>query len=167
MNESHVKTVMIIDDDAVSRKKLVRIFHRLGVDQIEEEGQGDKALARLKERPVDLVMADWHMPGLTGIELLKAIRLDPNLNNTLVYLVTTEGRQAQIVSAIQAGATGYIMKPFSQESITQQLRHLPGHNKEFSETIKNGKDIQPTQAANNSGCPQKEAPVSMTEVSAS
>ena len=124
MGEVCIKSVMIIDDDAVSRKKLVRIFQRLGIEQIEEAGQGDEGLARLKEQPVDLVMADWHMPGLTGIELLKAIRQDSALNQTRVYLVTNEGRQAQIVSAIQAGANGYIMKPFSQDSIKQQLGDL-------------------------------------------
>jgi len=130
MNGNNVKTVMIIDDDAVSRKKLVRIFQRLGIEDIEEVGQGDEALDQLKERPMELVMADWYMPGLTGVELLKAIRQDPTLNNTLVYLVTNEGRQAQIVSAIQAGASGYIMKPFSQESIKQQLSHLLPHSTE-------------------------------------
>jgi len=135
MNENNVKTVMIIDDDAVSRKKLVRIFQRLGFEQIEEAEQGDEAFAQLKKRPVDLVMADWHMPGLTGIELLAAIRQDPTLNKILVYLVTNEGRQAQIVSAIQAGASGYIMKPFSQESIKQQLSHLFPQSTEFSETM--------------------------------
>ena len=124
MNEKNVKTVMIIDDDNVSRKKLVRICQRLGFDQIEELGQGDQALTKLREHPVDLVMADWYMPGLTGIDLLKAIRQDPKLNSILVFMVTNEGRQAQIISAIQAGASGYIMKPFSQESIKQKLSHL-------------------------------------------
>ena len=124
MSENNVKTVMVIDDDTVSRKKLVRILQRLGFDHIEEADQGDEAFNKLKEHPVDLVMADWHMPGLTGLELLKNIRQDPALSTMLVFLVTNEGRQAQIITAIQAGASGYIMKPFSQDSIKEKLNHL-------------------------------------------
>jgi len=124
MSEKKVKTVMVIDDDPVSRKKLVRILQRLGFEQIEESNQGDEALEKFKEHPVDLVMVDWHMPGLTGLDFLKAIRQDPTYESTLVFLVTNEGRQAQIIAAIQAGASGYIMKPFSQESIKDKLGHL-------------------------------------------
>ena len=121
MGGKMIKTVLIADDDPVSRKKLCRILQRLGFSHVEEAENGDKALAKIKELSVDLVMADWHMPGLNGLDLLKSIREDETLKNTLVYLVTNEGRQAQIVAAIQAGATGYIMKPFSQESIKEKL----------------------------------------------
>ena len=121
MAEKTVQSILVVDDDAVSRKKLCRIFQRLGIEHITEAQQGDEALAMLKEHSVDLVMADWHMPGLTGLELLKAIRADESLRETYVFLVTVEGRQAQIVAAAQAGATGYIIKPFSQESIKQKL----------------------------------------------
>ena len=124
MKDKTIQSIFLVDDDAVSRQKLVRIFQRLGFQQIREPEQGDEALKLLKEQPVDLVMADWHMPGLTGLDLLKAIRGEASLKDTLVYLVTVESRQAQIVAAIQAGAQGYIMKPFSQESIIQKLGHL-------------------------------------------
>lgn len=124
MEDKTIQSIFIVDDDAVSRKKLVRIFQRLGFEQIREAEQGDEALKLLKEQPADLVMADWHMPGLTGLDLLKAIHDEPSLKETFVYLVTVESRQAQIVAAIQAGAKGYIMKPFSQEGIIQKLGHL-------------------------------------------
>lgn len=124
MERKPIQSILVVDDDTVSRKKLCRIFQRLGFDNIQEAAQGDEALTLLKEHPVDLVMADWHMPELNGLELLKAIRAETTLRDTHVYLVTTEGRQAQIVAAVQAGATGYIMKPFSQESIKQKLGNL-------------------------------------------
>ena len=124
MGEKTIQSVLIVDDDAVSRKKLCRIFQRLGIEQVKEAEQGDEALTMLKEQPIDLVMADWHMPGLDGLDLLKAIRADENLRETPVYLVTVEGRQTQIVEAVQAKTTGYIMKPFSQESIKEKLGHL-------------------------------------------
>jgi len=66
-------------------------------------------------------MVDWYMPGMTGLELLQTLRAEESTKQTSVFIVTTEGRQAQIISAIQAGATGYIMKPFSQENIKQKL----------------------------------------------
>lgn len=119
-------SVLVVDDDATSRKKLCRILQRLGFEKIGEAEQGEEALKMLQEQPVDLVMADWHMPGLNGLDLLKAIRADENLGETAVFMVTTEGRQAQIVAAVQAKATGYIMKPFSQESIKEKLgQHIP------------------------------------------
>lgn len=124
MGEKTIQSILVVDDDAVSRKKLCRIFQRLGFEQVKEAERGDEALTMLKEQPVDLVMADWHMPGLNGLDLLKAIRADENLRETSVYLVTVEGRQAQIVEAVQAKTTGYIMKPFSQESIKEKLGHL-------------------------------------------
>lgn len=124
MAEKTIQSVLVVDDDAVSRKKLCRILQRLGISEITEADQGDKALEMLKAKPADLVMADWHMPELTGLELLKAIRAEESIRETLVYLVTVEGRHAQIVEAIQAGATGYIMKPFSQESIKSKLGNL-------------------------------------------
>jgi two-component system chemotaxis response regulator CheY len=124
MGKKTIQSVLIVDDDAVSRKKLCRIFQRLGIEQVKEAEQGDEALTMLKEQPVDLVMADWHMPRLNGLDLLKAIRADENLRETSVFLVTVEGRQAQIVEAVQAKTTEYIMKPFSQESIKEKLGHL-------------------------------------------
>ena len=124
MGEKTIQSILVVDDDAVSRKKLCRIFQRLGFEQVKEAERGDEALTMLKEQPVDLVMADWHMPGLDGLDLLKAIRADENLRETPVYLVTVEGRQTQIVEAVQANTTGYIMKPFSQESIKEKLGHL-------------------------------------------
>ncbi len=143
MEGKPVQSILVVDDDAVSRKKLCRIFQRLGFDNIQEASQGDEALTLLKEHPVDLVMADWHMPELNGLELLKAIRSEETLRKTSVYLVTVEGRQAQIVAAVQAGATGYIMKPFSQESIKQKLEHLLPADNQSAETTEADQNPKP------------------------
>ncbi|RMH05717.1 MAG: response regulator [Nitrospirae bacterium] len=116
-----LQKVLIVDDDPVSRKKLHRILQRLGIPQIEETNRGDEAFARLQAEPADLVLTDWYMPGLTGLELLHAIRTDERTKHMLVFLVTVEGRRGQILEAIQAGANGYIIKPFSQDSIRQKL----------------------------------------------
>ena len=124
MAEETIYSVLVVDDDALSRKKLCRILQRLGIENIKEAEQGDQVFSILQKEPVNLVLADWHMPGLNGLELLKAIRADQQLSGTAMFLVTAEGRQAQIVAAIKAGATGYIMKPFSQESIKQQIGSL-------------------------------------------
>lgn len=155
MEGKTIQSILVVDDDTVSRKKLCRIFQRLGFDNIQEAAQGDEALTLLKEHPVDLVMADWHMPTLNGLELLKAIRAEETLRETYVYLVTVEGRQAQIVAAVQAGATGYIMKPFSQESIKQKLEPLlPSDNQSIATTTADQNDgHEGTQ-----GLEQQEAP---------
>jgi len=148
MGEKTIQSILVVDDDAVCRKKLCRIFQRLGFEQVKEAEQGDEALKMLKEQPVDLVMADWHMPGLNGLELLKAIRAEESLQAIHLYLVTAEARQGQIVAAIQAGATGYIMKPFSQESIKQKLGKLiPSELQPVeSNTDRQGDENQTTEA---------------------
>lgn len=153
MEGKSIHSILVVDDDAVSRKKLCRILERLGFDQIREAQQGDEALASLKEQPVDLVMADWHMPGLDGLGLLKAIRAEDALRETKVYLVTVEGRQAQIVSAVQAGATGYIMKPFSQDSIKQKLGDLVPSSGQASDSSTDSQDSE-NQTAQASGQPE-------------
>ena len=121
MKNATAKKALVIDDDPISRKKLCRILQRLGIEQVEESQTGEEALPQIKETSFDLIMVDWYMPGMTGLELLQTLRAEERTKQTSVFIVTTEGRQAQIISAIQAGATGYIMKPFSQESIKQKL----------------------------------------------
>ena len=142
--------VLVVDDDAMSRKKLCRILERLGFENIREAEQGDEVCSMLKNDPVDLILADWHMPGLNGLDLLKAIRADEQLKGTAMFLVTIEGRQAQIVAAIQAGATGYIMKPFSQESIKQHLGSLLPEGSRFVESPEDpqGDESQSTDVPN-------------------
>ena len=115
------KKALVIDDDSVSRKKLSRILQRLGIDQIGEANDGEEAMARIQEEPYDLVMVDWYMPGMTGLELLKFLREKEAYKQTPVFMVTSEDRRSPILEAIQAGANGYIIKPFSQEIIKRKL----------------------------------------------
>ena len=98
-----IQKVLVADADPVSRKKLCRIHERLGLTQIEEAERGDDALTRIKDEQIDLVMADWYMPGMSGLDLLTALRADEAPKQTQVSLVTIEGRQGHILAAIQAG----------------------------------------------------------------
>ncbi|MCH8039161.1 MAG: response regulator [Nitrospinae bacterium] len=157
MEGKPIQKVLVVDDDSVSRKKLCRILERLGFTQIEEAERGDDALTRIKDEQIDLVMADWYMPGMSGLDLLTALRVDEATKQTQVFIVTGEARQDHILTVIQAGANGYIMKPFSQENIRQQLEAFIHQGDENTEPEEGGIGQSP-------GAPIENTPTNPTHV---
>ena len=131
--------VLMVDDDGTSRKILRGILQKIGFIQIEEVESGEAALTKLQEDTVGLVLADWHMSGMSGLELLKLIKNDQRLQHPKVLMVTAESRQANILEAVRAGVDGYIMKPFSRANIQQKIEaifsnHQPGTQAKDSST---------------------------------
>ncbi|WP_266160180.1 response regulator, partial [Dyella silvatica] len=88
---------------------------------IQEAEDGDNALAMLRAQPFDMVVTDWNMPNMTGIELLRAIRGEPALKALPVLMVTAENNREQIISAAQAGVNGYVVKPFTAVTLKEKL----------------------------------------------
>lgn len=115
-------TAIVVDDSRAIRMILGRTLRELGF-QVREAGNGVDALAALSDGPpADLVMADWNMPVMDGLELLRQIRASPVFAKVPVVMVTTEAEIDQMTTAIQAGATEYIMKPFTKEILADKLR---------------------------------------------
>jgi len=101
---------------------LARTLRELGYE-VREAGNGSEALATLSSGPpADLVMADWNMPIMDGLELLRKIRASPVFGKAPVVMVTTEAEVDQMTTALEAGATEYIMKPFTKEILADKLR---------------------------------------------
>jgi two-component system chemotaxis response regulator CheY len=100
---------------------LSRTLRELGYE-VREAGNGIDALAALSASPADLVMADWNMPVMDGLELLRQIRATPAFSAVPVVMVTTEAEVDQMTTALAAGATEYIMKPFTAEILAGKLR---------------------------------------------
>ena len=116
--------VLIVDDFAASRKVLVITLEQLGFDNIEEVSDGNSALVRLKSGLFDLVIMDMDMPKMSGLELLKQIRYDPNLKQIPVLMVTENGMQENIVAAFKAGLNAYVVKPVDVKVFAEKMKNI-------------------------------------------
>jgi two-component system chemotaxis response regulator CheY len=115
---------LVIDDSRAMRMILGRMLRDLGFD-VAEAGDGQQALTLLDEGlSPELVLVDWNMPQMTGIEFLQAVRRPPYSSTAKVVMVTTETEMPQVIRALDAGADEYVMKPFSKEAILDKLMML-------------------------------------------
>jgi two-component system chemotaxis response regulator CheY len=113
--------VLVVDDFSTMRRIVKNLLRDLGFTNISEADDGSTALPMLQGGDFDFVVTDWNMPGMQGIDLLKAIRADSNLAHIPVLLITAEAKKEQIVMAAQAGVNGYIVKPFTAATLKTKL----------------------------------------------
>ena len=113
--------VLIVDDFASMRRIVKNTLKQIGFKNILEADDGTTALAMLKEQKIDVVLADWNMPKMSGLELLKTVRKDDTLKTIPVLMVTAEAQKENVIEAIQAGVSNYIVKPFTPDSMKQKL----------------------------------------------
>jgi two-component system chemotaxis response regulator CheY len=114
---------MVVDDSKAVRMILTRILREIGFDAC-EAANGREALEIIAGRkdPLKLVLADWNMPEMNGLDLLRRVRQDPELSSVAVVMVTTETETEQMATALEAGANEYVMKPFTKEILVDKLR---------------------------------------------
>ena len=113
--------VLVVDDFSTMRRIVKNLLRDLGFTNIQEADDGSTALPMLQGGDFEFVVTDWNMPGMQGIDLLKAIRADSNLAHIPVLLITAEAKKEQIVMAAQAGVNGYIVKPFTAATLKTKL----------------------------------------------
>jgi len=113
--------VLVVDDFSTMRRIVKNLLRDLGFTNIQEADDGSTALPMLQGGSFDFVVTDWNMPGMQGIDLLKAIRADASLSHIPVLLITAEAKKEQIVMAAQAGVNGYIVKPFTAATLKTKL----------------------------------------------
>ncbi|NPU84703.1 MAG: chemotaxis protein CheY [Syntrophaceae bacterium] len=118
--------LLIVDDFATMRKVIRNILKQLGYENIVEAEDGSIALRVLKSQKIDLIISDWNMPNMTGLELLKAVRADEELKATPFLMVTAEALQENVVAAVKAGVSNYIVKPFTAEAMNEKLQKILG-----------------------------------------
>lgn len=116
--------ILIVDDFSTMRRIVKNVLHELGFDNTDEADDGTSALPLLKSGNFDFVITDWNMPGMQGIDLLRAIRGDEKLAKIPVLMVTAEAKKEQIVLAAQAGVNGYIVKPFTPETLREKISKI-------------------------------------------
>jgi two-component system chemotaxis response regulator CheY len=113
--------ILVVDDMTTMRRIVKNILKQLGFANVEEAENGQEALQKLRAERFDFVVSDWNMPVMTGIDMLRAIRADAQLKAIPVLMVTAEAQQANLVEAIQAGVSNYIVKPFTAETMQEKL----------------------------------------------
>lgn len=116
--------ILIVDDFSTMRRIIKNLLNELGFSNTSEADDGATALPMLKGGGYDFLVTDWNMPNMTGIDLLKAVRADPELGGMPVLLVTAEAKREQIVEAAQAGVNGYIVKPFTAETLKEKIEKI-------------------------------------------
>jgi two-component system chemotaxis response regulator CheY len=123
MSDSSLR-FLVVDDFSTMRRIVRNLLKELGYTNAEEAEDGAVALNRLKTEKFDFVVSDWNMPNMTGIELLKSIRAEPALKSLPVLMITAEARKENIIEAAQAGANGYIVKPFTAATLDEKLAKI-------------------------------------------
>lgn len=114
--------ILLVDDSATMRRIQKNQLAGLGVSDIVEAADGDEALDKLKQNPaIDLVLLDWNMPSMDGLTCLKTVRADPALKDIKVIMCTSEAEKSKVFEAMKAGASNYIVKPFTPETLKQKL----------------------------------------------
>lgn len=113
--------ILIVDDFSTMRRIIKNLLRDLGFNNTHEADDGNTAWPMLKSGNFDFLVTDWNMPGMQGIDLLRAVRADPQLASLPVLLVTAEARRDQIVLAAEAGVNGYIVKPFTAQTLKEKL----------------------------------------------
>lgn len=115
---------LVVDDFSTMRRIVRNLLKELGFTNVDEAEDGVVALSKLKGSNFEFVVSDWNMPNMTGIELLRAIRSDASLKHLPVMMVTAEAKKENIIEAAQAGASGYIVKPFTAATLEEKLNKV-------------------------------------------
>ena len=123
---------LIVDDFSTMRRIIRNLLKELGYTNVDEAEDGVMALAKLRSDSFDFVVSDWNMPNMDGLTMLQQIRADPALAKLPVLMVTAEAKKENIIAAAQAGASGYVVKPFTAATLDEKL------NKIFEKIAKTG-----------------------------
>jgi two-component system chemotaxis response regulator CheY len=116
--------ILVVDDMTTMRRIVKNILKQLGFSNTEEAENGQEALTKLRADTFGLVVSDWDMPVISGVEMLRAIRADEKLKHIPVLIVTAEAQKENLIEAIQAGVNDYVVKPFTAEMLEKKLNKI-------------------------------------------
>ncbi|MCG6534599.1 MAG: response regulator [Syntrophales bacterium LBB04] len=116
--------ILVVDDFATMRKVVRNLLKQAGFENVVEADDGVNALKVLKGGKIDFIISDWNMPNMTGIDLLRAVRADGELNKTPFLMVTAEALQDNVIEAVKAGVSNYIVKPFTAEVLNEKITKI-------------------------------------------
>lgn len=116
--------ILIVDDFSIARRIVRNLLVELGFSLMDEAEDGEQAWSKLQTTHYDLIISDWNMPHMDGIELLQRVRETPSLQSTLFLLISAEAKRQQVLQATQAGVDGYLVKPFSATVLHDKIRQM-------------------------------------------
>lgn len=116
--------VLVVDDMSTMRRIVKNVLKQIGYENIVEAEHGQDALNKLKGGGFGLVVSDWNMPVMSGIDLLRAVRADGHLKTLPFLMVTAEAQKDNIIEAVQAGVSNYVVKPFTAEALQEKLNKI-------------------------------------------
>jgi two-component system chemotaxis response regulator CheY len=116
--------VLVVDDFSTMRRIVKNILRQLGFENILEADDGMSALDVLRSQDVDFIISDWNMPRLSGIELLKAVRTSEEWKDLPFLMVTAEGQKENVIEAVKAKVSNYIVKPFTPETLAEKIKKI-------------------------------------------
>jgi len=117
---------LVVDDFSTLRRIVKNLLNDLGYANVAEADDGKTALPMLQAGGFDFLVTDWNMPGMPGLDLLKAVRADPKLAKMPVLMLTAEAKREQIIEAAQAGVNGYVIKPFTAITLKEKIDKILG-----------------------------------------
>ena len=118
--------VLVVDDYKTMIRIIRNLLKQLGFEDVDEAADGTEALGKMKERRYGLVISDWNMEPMTGFDLLKEVRSDPNLAKTPFIMVTAESKTENVIAAKKAGVNNYIVKPFNAPTLKSKIEAVFG-----------------------------------------
>ncbi len=116
--------ILVVDDFSTMRRIVKNILRQLDFNNIVEADDGSTALDILQKETIGMIVSDWNMPKMTGLELLKAVRADDALRDIPFLMVTAEAQQENIIEAVKSGVSNYIVKPFTAETLGQKINQI-------------------------------------------
>jgi two-component system, chemotaxis family, chemotaxis protein CheY len=116
--------ILVVDDFPTMRRIVRNLLKELGYSNVDEAEDGMAGLARLRSGTYEFVISDWNMPNMDGLAMLKEIRADASLTHLPVLMVTAESKKENIIAAAQAGASGYVVKPFTAATLDEKLNKI-------------------------------------------
>lgn len=123
MEDSKIR-FLVVDDSPTMRRIVINALKNIGYTDIVEAEDGKDALAKLYAEKIDFIITDWNMPNMTGLELTKAVRSDPNFANIPILMVTTRGMKQDVLEALQARVNNYIVKPFTPQILKEKIEQI-------------------------------------------
>lgn len=116
--------VLVVDDMSTMRRIIKNVLKQIGFSDLVEAENGQDALAKLKAGDIGFIVSDWNMPVMQGIDLLRAVRADAELKHLPFLMVTAEAQKDNIIQAVQAGVSNYVVKPFTAEALQAKLEKI-------------------------------------------
>lgn len=115
---------LVVDDSPTMRRIVINALRNIGYNDIIEAEDGKDALAKLYAEKVDFIITDWNMPNMTGLELTRAVRSDPNFSDLPILMVTTRGMKQDVLEALKARVSNYIVKPFTPQILKEKIEQI-------------------------------------------